>query len=184
MRAVRVISAAAASDFIAPGAISRRAIDAYVSQALAADSVRADWRRLATFDSLDAARVTVPTLLMIGQLDPFLFLNHHGGRLSRIDVHRRGGAAPAVVFDRDRERMLAVGERQGEGAGVRCAVGGLLLFRGAVDTDIHRQLAGGTVGIVEGDRVRVSGQRRVHQFPGEGCHAGQQGEADDPSDHE
>ena len=67
----RNTAAAASSDFIAPGAISRRAIDAYVSQALAADSVRADWRRLATFDSLDAARVTVPTLLMVGQLDPF-----------------------------------------------------------------------------------------------------------------
>lgn len=40
-------------------------------QALAADSVRADWHRLHDFDSLDAARVKVPTLLMIGQFDPF-----------------------------------------------------------------------------------------------------------------
>jgi pimeloyl-ACP methyl ester carboxylesterase len=62
---------AAASDFIAPGAISRRAIDAYVSQALAADSIKADWRGLHDFDALDASRVKVPTLLMIGQLDPF-----------------------------------------------------------------------------------------------------------------
>jgi pimeloyl-ACP methyl ester carboxylesterase len=62
---------AAASDFITPGAISKRAIDAYVSQALAADSVRADWRRLHDFDALDASRVTVPTLLMIGEHDPF-----------------------------------------------------------------------------------------------------------------
>jgi pimeloyl-ACP methyl ester carboxylesterase len=62
---------AAASDFITPGAISKRAIDAYVSQALAADSVRADWRRLHDFDALDASRVKVPTLLMIGEHDPF-----------------------------------------------------------------------------------------------------------------
>ena len=67
----RTTAEAAASDFIAPGAISKRAIDAYVRQALVADSVRADWRRLHDFDALDAARVTVPTLLMIGQLDPF-----------------------------------------------------------------------------------------------------------------
>ena len=31
----------------------------------------ADWRRLHDFDALDASRVKVPTLLMIGQLDPF-----------------------------------------------------------------------------------------------------------------
>ncbi len=64
-------AAAAASDFITPGSISRRAIDAYVRQALASDPVFVDWRRLDDFNTLDAARVTVPTLLIIGQFDPF-----------------------------------------------------------------------------------------------------------------
>jgi pimeloyl-ACP methyl ester carboxylesterase len=67
----RTTAAAAASDFITPGAISKHAIDSYVRAAIAADSVRVDWKELADFDKLDAARVTVPTLLMIGQFDPF-----------------------------------------------------------------------------------------------------------------
>jgi pimeloyl-ACP methyl ester carboxylesterase len=64
-------AAAAASDFITPGSISRPAIDAYVHQALASDPVLAEWRNLDEFNALDAARVTVPTLLMIGQFDPY-----------------------------------------------------------------------------------------------------------------
>jgi pimeloyl-ACP methyl ester carboxylesterase len=64
-------AAAAASDFITPGSISRRAIDAYVRQALASDPVYVDWRSLDDFNKLDAAHVTVPTLLIIGQFDPF-----------------------------------------------------------------------------------------------------------------
>lgn len=60
----------AASDFIAPGAISKRAVDAYVAAALKADPVRTDWRRLEQFNALDPAKLTVPTLLMQGELDP------------------------------------------------------------------------------------------------------------------
>src|SRR3954470_5351952 len=62
---------AAASDFITPGSISRRAIDAYVRQALVSDPVLAEWRSLDEFNALDAARVTVPTLLMLGQFDDY-----------------------------------------------------------------------------------------------------------------
>ncbi|GAC1658321.1 MAG: alpha/beta fold hydrolase [Gemmatimonadaceae bacterium] len=67
----RNTAAQAASDFIAPGAISARAIDAYARQALATDSIRVDWRRLDQFNALDPAHVTVPTLLVIGQMDPY-----------------------------------------------------------------------------------------------------------------
>lgn len=67
----RTTAAAAASDFIAPGAISKRAIESYVHAALASDSVRVDWKELGDFDTLDATRVMVPTLLMVGELDPF-----------------------------------------------------------------------------------------------------------------
>jgi pimeloyl-ACP methyl ester carboxylesterase len=61
---------AAGSDFITPGSISRTARDAYLRQALATDPVLVEWRNLDEFNELDASRVTVPTLLMMGQLDP------------------------------------------------------------------------------------------------------------------
>ena len=61
---------AAASDFVAPNAISKKAVDAYVAVALKADPVRTDWRRLEQFNALDPAKVTTPTLLIQGELDP------------------------------------------------------------------------------------------------------------------
>jgi pimeloyl-ACP methyl ester carboxylesterase len=64
-------AARAVSDFITPGSISRPAVDAYVRQALASDPVLVDWRNLDQFNALDPQRVKAPTLLMIGQFDPF-----------------------------------------------------------------------------------------------------------------
>jgi alpha-beta hydrolase superfamily lysophospholipase len=61
---------AAASDFITQGSISRRAVDAYVSAALAADPVRVDWTAGHQWNALDASRVTVPTLVIHGEFDP------------------------------------------------------------------------------------------------------------------
>ena len=43
---------AAAEDFIAPGAITKRAIAAYVQAALAADPVRVDWRHDTEWNAL------------------------------------------------------------------------------------------------------------------------------------
>jgi pimeloyl-ACP methyl ester carboxylesterase len=60
----------AASDFITPGSISQRAIDAYVTQALTADPVRVDYRRLDEFNALDASEIHVPTLVIVGEHDP------------------------------------------------------------------------------------------------------------------
>ena len=60
---------AAASDFITP-TISARAIDVYVKAALAADPVRADWRRMEEYNALSPAKLTVPTLLITGEHDP------------------------------------------------------------------------------------------------------------------
>jgi pimeloyl-ACP methyl ester carboxylesterase len=63
---------AAASDFISPRVTPKKVIDAYVAAALAADPVRADWRNQhAEFQALDPSKVTVPTLLMQGERDPF-----------------------------------------------------------------------------------------------------------------
>lgn len=61
---------AAASDFITPGSISQKAIDAYVKAALAADPLRTDLRRYDQFNELDPAKVTVPTLILQGEFDP------------------------------------------------------------------------------------------------------------------
>jgi pimeloyl-ACP methyl ester carboxylesterase len=64
-------TAAAKTDFITPGSISRGAMDTYVQAALTADPVHAEWRNLDEFNGLDDARVRVPTLLVIGEFDPF-----------------------------------------------------------------------------------------------------------------
>jgi pimeloyl-ACP methyl ester carboxylesterase len=63
-------AAAAASDFIAPGAMSEKAIGAFVAAALAADPVRADWRQLDEWNAIDPAKVVTPTLLVQGEFDP------------------------------------------------------------------------------------------------------------------
>ena len=60
----------AASDFITPGSISQKAIDAYVLQALAADPIRVDFKDLHQWAELDASKVTTPTLLIQGEFDP------------------------------------------------------------------------------------------------------------------
>jgi pimeloyl-ACP methyl ester carboxylesterase len=63
-------AAAAASDFVVPGAISQAAIDAYVAQALAADPVRVDVRSMDQYNALDGAQINIPTLIIAGESDP------------------------------------------------------------------------------------------------------------------
>jgi pimeloyl-ACP methyl ester carboxylesterase len=70
---------AAAEDFIAPGVISQRAIDAYVQAALAADPVRVDWRRQTEWNALSPEAIHVPVLLIQAELDP----------LAKVDAHAR-----------------------------------------------------------------------------------------------
>lgn len=62
---------AAASDFITPGSIARASIDAFVTAALSADPIRADWRAMETFAELDPAAVHTPTLVIHGAGDPY-----------------------------------------------------------------------------------------------------------------
>ena len=62
---------AAASDFITEGSISQHAIDTYIEVALAADPVRVDWYRPHQWMALDPVQVTVPTLLIHGEFDPY-----------------------------------------------------------------------------------------------------------------
>ncbi|MDG1475149.1 MAG: alpha/beta fold hydrolase, partial [Porticoccaceae bacterium] len=61
---------AAASDFIVPGSISQSAIDGFVTQALAADPVRVDWRYQDDFLTIDPTQINTPVLLLQGEFDP------------------------------------------------------------------------------------------------------------------
>jgi len=61
---------AAASDFITPGSISRKATDAYVAMALKADPVKTDLRNFDHYNALDPSRVMTPTLVIQGEHDP------------------------------------------------------------------------------------------------------------------
>lgn len=79
----------AASDFIAPGAISKKAIAAYVAAALKTDPVRTDWRRLEQFNALDPAQLKTPTLLIQGELDPIAPTATESAFFSRIGTADR-----------------------------------------------------------------------------------------------
>lgn len=77
---------AARSDFLTPGAISERAIEAFVEAALAADPVRMDWRALDQWDALDGAAVRVPTLLLEGHQDPLAMDDVHAELFARLNT--------------------------------------------------------------------------------------------------
>ena len=66
----RNTAAAAASDFITPGSISQKAIDAYVAQSLEADPIKADLLHLDHYNALDGEMIHVPTLVIAGEYDP------------------------------------------------------------------------------------------------------------------
>lgn len=61
---------AAASDFILPGTISQKAIDAYTKLALAYDPVRTDYKNMEQYNELNPAKVVSPTLILQGEYDP------------------------------------------------------------------------------------------------------------------
>lgn len=67
---VRNTAADAAADFQSPAVTSRATVAAYVTAALAADPVRAEWRSTEQLNALDPSRVRVPTLLLQGEHDP------------------------------------------------------------------------------------------------------------------
>ena len=67
---VRNTAEAAASDFIIPGSISRKAVDAYVAMALKADPIKTDLRHFDHYNALDPSSIHTPTLVMQGEHDP------------------------------------------------------------------------------------------------------------------
>lgn len=102
---------AAASDFITPGAISAKAVDAFVAQALAADPVRADWRRLDEWRELDPAKLTRPLLLIEGEYDPYTQLDAHVDLFTRVSSGDRSwivlpGADHAAHLEHSQQRFV------------------------------------------------------------------------------
>jgi len=102
---------AARSDFILPGAISERAIEAFVAAALAADPVRADWRRLDQWNALDGAAVRVPALLLEAQHDPLALDDVHAELFARLDTGDKAwvvipGGDHAAFMERPRGYFL------------------------------------------------------------------------------
>ncbi len=95
----------AASDFIAPHVISPKAIAAYVAVALKADPVRVDWRALQEWNALSMPKLTLPTLLMHGELDPYAPITAQSavfaalGNPDRQHVILAGGDHAALVED-------------------------------------------------------------------------------------
>ncbi|HEX4421927.1 MAG TPA: alpha/beta fold hydrolase [Kofleriaceae bacterium] len=120
---------AAAEDFVAPGAISRRAIDAYVRAALAADPVRADWRHDTEWNALAPEAVHVPVLLFQAEHDPNAETAVYARLFTRLGTADRqwvmipGGDHAALIEDTaprliaairafiDRDRAAPGGER-------------------------------------------------------------------------
>jgi len=96
---------AAAEDFIAPGAITKRAIAAYVQAALAADPVRADWRHETEWNALSPDAVHVPVLLIQAELDPLAKTDAQARLFTRLDTIDRqwivipGGDHAALLED-------------------------------------------------------------------------------------
>jgi len=60
----------AASDFIVPGSISKKAINTYVKMALESDPIRVDWKNVHEFNGIDPTLITTPTLILQGEFDP------------------------------------------------------------------------------------------------------------------
>jgi pimeloyl-ACP methyl ester carboxylesterase len=86
---------AAASDFITPGSISESAVDAYVAAALAADPVRVDIRSLEDYNALDPSRLSVPTLVIVGEFDPVAPQAHQAKLFTRIGTgHKQWVTVP------------------------------------------------------------------------------------------
>ncbi|HEY0989654.1 MAG TPA: alpha/beta fold hydrolase [Kofleriaceae bacterium] len=95
----------AAEDFIAPGVISKRAIEAYVQAALASDPVRMDWRRTTEWNELSPEAVHVPVLLLQAELDPLAKTPSHAALFTRLGTVERqwvvipGGDHAALIED-------------------------------------------------------------------------------------
>lgn len=102
---------AAASDFIVDDAISQHAIDTFVTAALAADPVRADWNQLHQWNALDGAALTVPVLLLQAEFDPLANTDAHSRLFMKIPNANKqwvvlAGGAHAALLETPRLRLI------------------------------------------------------------------------------
>lgn len=67
---IKNTAAAAESDFIAPDVTAPAVVRAFVTQALAADPIFAEWKHFSQWDVLRADKLATPVLIMHGELDP------------------------------------------------------------------------------------------------------------------
>lgn len=102
-------AAAAASDFITPGAAAADVVRAYVERALASDPVRADWRREEEFGMIDPAQVIVPTLLLHGAHDPYVKMDAQSRLFSTLRTERK---AWVVLPGTDHAAHIGTAQRQ------------------------------------------------------------------------
>jgi alpha-beta hydrolase superfamily lysophospholipase len=104
---------AAASDFIVPGSISQRAIDAYVAASLAADPVRVDWRNEHEFLNIDPDKVDLPVLLIQGEFDPIAPTNLQAKLFTRLNTPDKSwvvisGGDHAAFMESPRQQFIEV----------------------------------------------------------------------------
>lgn len=102
---------AAASDFIVEGAISQNAINTFVTAALAADPVRADWNQLHQWNALDGAELNVPVLLLQAEFDPLANTDAHARLFMKIPNANKqwvvlAGGAHAALLETPRARLI------------------------------------------------------------------------------
>lgn len=102
---------AAASDFIVPGSISQKAIDEYVRHSLRADPVRSDWKNAHEWNQLDASKVTLPVLLLQGELDPLTSTEFHAKVFSAFPNANKQwvvlkGGDHAALLEKPRVRLV------------------------------------------------------------------------------
>jgi len=102
----RTTAQAAAADFVVPGAAAEAVVQAYVSQALASDPVRVDWRHTEQF-AFQPAQVTTPTLLLHGAADGYV----RGEALARLFT-RLGTADRSWVVLPDADHAAHVEDAQ------------------------------------------------------------------------
>ena len=102
---------AAASDFIVPGAISKKAIKEYVRHALKADPVRADWNKSHQYNQLDGKMVKMPVLLLQGEFDPLAQTDMHAKIFSNLPNANKQwvvlkGGDHAALLETPRGRLI------------------------------------------------------------------------------
>jgi alpha-beta hydrolase superfamily lysophospholipase len=101
----------AASDFVTPGSISRKAVETYVERAMDADPVRVDFKDLHHWLELDAGKVQTPTLLLKGEFDPLAPMAAQAKFFSELGTSKKwfvvlAGGDHAALLESPRDDML------------------------------------------------------------------------------